>query len=301
MNLSINIGSIMGCFGLENAAKRAKAAGFDSMDYPLNCMVNFDDVLNGDDYIAECERIKAIADEAGLPIRQTHAPWNWKYAQWDDPETYKTKILPAIKRSVEVSARLGAKVTVVHPIHFKVYRGNEEFMFNWNMEFYRELIPICEEFDIKVAVENMYWGDGRRPCYVFDTCGRSEEFIRYVDTLNSKYIVACVDVGHTALPLDADEEAYDMIRALGSRVQSLHIHDNDYRRDSHVLPYFGLLNWAEITKALGEIDYQGDFTYEAGGFITSTMDEEILPVAFKYMADIGKHLIDLIERNRPAK
>ena len=301
MNVVINFDQVYGRFGLERGAKLCKEAGFDAMDFSLGCMVDPNNVFNGDNYVEECERIRATAEAAGLPIHQTHTPFNFPKKQWADPEVFKNFIIPTIHRSVEVSARLGAKVAVVHPIHWMVYRGNEEYLFHLNMEFYRELIPICEKFNIKVGIENMYWGDARRPCYVFDTCGRSEEFIRYIDTLNSEYMVGCVDVGHTALPLMATEEAYDMIRALGhDRVKALHIHDNDYRSDAHKHPFFGLLNWDEITKALGEIDYDGDFTYEAGGFITSTMDDEFVPTALKYMADIGKHLCTLIDENRPA-
>jgi sugar phosphate isomerase/epimerase len=62
----------------------------------------------------------------------------------------------------------------------------------------------------------------------------------------------------------------------------------------------GTINWNEVTKALGEIDYDGVFNYESG-ILTGTMDEEIAPVALKYMADIGRHLCDLTDRSRPAK
>ena len=57
------------------------------------------------------------------------------------------------------------------------------------------------------------------------------------------------------------------------------------------------MNWNAITKALGEIDYQGDFTFEADAFL-ERFDEDTLPVAVGFMAQIGRQLIEKIERAR---
>ena len=147
----------------------------------------------------------------------------------------------------------------------------------------------------------MFQSDARRKHIVDDTCSRKEEFIRYIDTLDSEYIVACLDVGHTGLIMQPDE-AQDLVRALGhDRLKSLHVHDNNYREDQHILPGLGLLNWDEITKALGEIDYDGVFTYETEGKLLNNFDDELYPTALRFMSDVGHHLIDKIERNRPIK
>lgn len=299
MKLAINIGCILGRYGLEGSAAAAKRAGFDSMDYPLDAMVDPKNIFNQEDlYVGEAERIGKVAREGGVPITQTHTPFVFR--GWNDPTTYEEFIIPAIKRSVKVSAIMGADVAVVHPLHHFVYRGHEEEIFERNMEFYRSLIPICKEYNIRVGIENMYQVDQRRKHIVHDTCSRKEEFVRYIDTLDSEYMVACLDTGHIGLPLQ-DDEPWDVIRALGhDRLHALHVHDNDYKSDSHKLPYMGTINWNEVTKALGEIDYDGVFTYESG-ILTGTMDEEIAPVALKYMADIGRHLCNLTNRSRPAK
>jgi sugar phosphate isomerase/epimerase len=297
MKLSIQTHGATDIIGTDAGFAAIKAAGFDAMDYAFGT-----DILNEETFREEAAKIREISERVGLPIHQTHTPFPWKKVQCDDPEFFANVILPTMHRAIEFSALIGAKIAVVHPLHYNVYLGNEELMFNMNMDYYRSMIPVCEKFDIRVGVENMYWGDKRRPAYVFDTCGQSWEFIRYLDTLNSEYMVGCVDVGHVGLPLMAEEEPWDMIRALGhDRVHSLHVHDNSYRSDAHVLPYLGTIDWNEVAKALGEIDYDGDLTYEVGGFITSFMDEEFVPVALKYSADVGRHICDMIDRNRPAK
>lgn len=299
MKLLINVVSVFGRLGMENAALYCREAGFDGADLGLDSMCDAASPYMGENYIAEAARIRKIFEDAELPILQTHAPYFARAREYEDKEFYTSRVLPTYKRAVEISALLGAKTVVFHPFHYAVYRGNEERMYQENMEFFTQLIPIAEKYNIQIAIENMYWGHPVKAGYVIDVCGRSEEFIRYIDSLNSDKIVGCVDIGHVALPLVSEEEASDMIRALGGkRVRALHVHDNTYKSDMHALPYLGDINWNEVTKALGEIDYQGDFTYEVGGFIRKNMDDEVVRLALKYMADIGKHLIAKIEENR---
>ena len=300
MNLTMNIAESEDRFGLEKALSIIKNAGFDSIDYGLGAMEKTNAVLNDPSrYRAEAQRIKALADAAGLPITQTHTPFSFE--NWKDSVVYEEFILPAIKRSIEVSAILGAKVAVVHPLHHWTYKGHEEEIFERNMAFYGSLIPLCKEYGIKVGIENMFQRELLRGQISFDTCNQIPEFIRYVDTLDSEYMVACLDIGHVGLPA-RDDEAWDFIRALGhDRLQALHVHDNDYRVDKHALPYLGKIDWNEVTKALGEIDYQGDFTYEVNltTFMSKFMNEEMVPTAMRYAHDVGRHLCSLVDKNRP--
>jgi sugar phosphate isomerase/epimerase len=272
------------------------------MDYSLGCMEKPEDIFNDEkEYIKAAEALRRVIDLNALPVTQTHAPF--VYSGWKDPKAYEEFIMPSIRRSIEVSAILGAKVTVVHPLHHFVYKGNEEEIYEKNMEFYRSLIPICKAYGIKVGIENMFQRELLRAHISFDTCATIAEFIRYVDTLDSEYMVACLDIGHVGLPV-TDERAWDFIRALGhDRLQALHVHDNDYRNDRHALPYQGKIDWDEVTRALGEIDYKGDFTYELDGkvIVPEGMDDAFIPTQVKYIADVGKLLCSKIEKQRIVK
>ncbi len=302
MNLTMNIMGLEKRYGYEAALRLVKGAGFDSIDYSLESMTEPEHILNQpSEYRVQAQRIKALADEIGLPITQTHAPFSFR--DWGNPTVYEEFILPSIRRSIEISGMLGAEVTVVHPLHHWTYKGNEEEIFERNMAFYRSLIPLCKEYQIKIGIENMFRRDALRGHISFDVCNQIPEFIRYVDTLDSEYMVACLDIGHVGLPV-REEEPWDFIRALGhERLQALHVHDNDYRSDRHALPYFGKIDWNKVTAALGEIDYQGHFTYEidVGGFMSSAMNEEILPTAVRYAHDIGRNLCGLVEKARIQK
>ena len=301
MELSINISNLFARYDFAKCIDIYKAAGFTACDYSLTGLINDGDRWNGDNYRELAEEVRRIADEKGMPITQTHAPFNFKSAQWDDPVIFEEVTFPRMVRNLEISGILGAKVSVIHPIHHMLYHGHEEEIFQRNMAYYRRLIPYAKEYGVKIGVENMFQADPRRKHLVADTCSNIEEFVRYIDTLDSEQITACLDVGHVGLPL-TDKEAPDFIRALGhDRLGALHIHDNDYRNDQHALPYLGIINWMEVAKALGEIDYQDDFTYEVKGALLCNCDEGFVPTMAAFFAAPGKHICTEIERNRPAK
>lgn len=277
----------------EDMAKIISEAGFDAVDYSLMSMVHPDYIYNGPNYLAVAEENGKILKSYNIPVVQTHVPF--EFQNFDEPFFMETTI-----RSLEASAALGATVAVVHPLHHMEYAGHEEEIFQLNMDFYRSLIPVCKSCGIKIGVENMFQRDRKRGYIVHDTCSSADEFCRYIDTLNSEYIVACLDVGHVSLPMQTIDAA-DMIRVLGhERLRSLHIHDNDFRDDRHVAPFSGIIDWYSVTKALGEINYDGDFTYEVGfGKLMGCADVSLYPVGLRFLAQVGMHLVEQVNKNRP--
>lgn len=301
MELSINIGGMRLKYGLEKAAELVSHAGFTACDYGMGDLEKPETRLYSEEYRDEARLIRQTVESYGLKITQTHAPFHFSAKQWDTPEKFDEIVIPRLAKAIEINSILGSKIMVVHPIHHMEYHGHEEEIFQRNMDFYRRLIPYCKEFDVKVAVENMWQHDKRRGCKSFDTCNTISEFIRYVDTLDSEYIIACLDVGHVVLP-DTKEEPWDFIRALGhERLKSIHIHDNDYTKDAHWLPYMGIINWSEITRALGEINYDGDFTYEVNDAFYGNIPERILQQSVDFMGMIGRELVTQVEENRIIK
>ena len=81
-----------------------------------------------------------------------------------------------------------------------------------------------------------------------------------------------------------------MIREVGGeRLFGLHVHDNDFYHDSHQLPFLCNMNFEEIIKALIDVRYKGDITFEAGTFFTRFPDA-LLPAAARLMYEVGDYL-----------
>lgn len=285
MILSSQNDRLSGIFGQEGAIDIMKDAGYDAIDMSLFCMSDDNDVFNSDAYKARAIEIAAYAKEKGIYFNQTHVAFTFN---WKNPNEYEERCFPRQIRGLEISALLGASIAIVHPLHYTEYKGHEEEWFEINMNFYRSLLPYAKEYGVKIALENMWKTDKKRKVISDDVCSRATELARYIDALDDEHFVACLDLGHCGL---IGEEAEDAIRILGhDRLKALHVHDNNYRADMHTLPFTCDMDWEAIMKALADVRYDGDFTFEADNFLNN-FPNDFKPRAVKFMVDTGRYLI----------
>ena len=272
-------------FGQEKSIDILSSAGYDAIDLSLFQMSDDNNEFCRDGYRARAIQLGDYAKSRGVFFNQSHTPFSFN---WKNPNEVEERLIPRTIQALEVSALAGCKIAVVHPVHHEEYLGHEEERFEQNMKFYRGLLPYAKEYDIKIALENMFQREKKRKILGADTCSDPKEFVRYVDELDDEHFVACLDLGHCGV---VGEEAYNAIRILGhDRLKALHVHDNDYTNDMHMLPGIGKMDWEEIMKALAEIRYDGEFTYEADRFFIS-MPPAMMPNAVTLMVDMGRYLI----------
>ena len=283
MKLSTTSGELAKFFGFEKTVDILADAGYDCIDFS-----QFDEYVYGREYSKEFfVNLRKYAEDKGVSFNQSHAPYSSSYKDEEKTKKRFTEITEGIKRA----SYLGVKNIIVHPCQHLTYaqKGSPEILFEYNMEFYKKLIPYCEEYGIKVALENMWQHTGM---INHSTCSRPEEFVRYLDEHNNDCFVACLDIGHAAL---VREDIPEFIKALGNkRLQCLHVHDVDGTNDSHTLPYFGVIEWEKVMKALAEIGYTGDLTFEADEFLRG-MPSELYADGEKLMAKVGRNLISQFE------
>lgn len=295
MRLSANTRHLCKAFGLEKTVDIFAESGFDALDFSLY----EEKFINGElgrEYFVD---IRKYAQNKGLVFNQAHAPCGSSFK--DEEKTAKRfeEIVTAMKNA----SYLGVENIIVHPCQHLIYddEGNAEKLFEYNMDFYKKLIPYCEVYGIKVALENMWQYPGVAS---HSTCSRPDEFIRYIDELNNDCFTACLDIGHTVL---VREKPDDFIRALGNnRLTCLHVHDSDGFYDLHAMPYLGIVDWEKIIKALAEIDYKGDFTFEVVPFAAQCescgyhrkMPADLYPAFYKMMASTGKYIIKKIDETK---
>ena len=162
-------------------------------------------------------------------------------------------------------------------------------LYDTNIEFFRNLIPYCEKYNIKIAVENMWERHPlRRDNLIPAILGYAEEHEKFINDMDSEWIVGCLDIGHSLI---CSEKPQDAIYKIGEKhLKALHIHDCNGYEDSHTLPYSMATDWGEILNALTEIKYDGDFTFEADNFFKNYPDELIFE-ALKYMCTVGRYMI----------
>ncbi len=280
-------------FGDIETICRMARAGFDAIDYTFNEMTNPECIWNTDEWEEYAKRLLDVAHLEGVYFNQAHAPFLFDWdGMWLTPE-FESYILKVIEHSIRCAAALKIPVIIVHPIHHIRYRGNEALLWEWNQTYYKRILACGERYGIKIALENMWQLDPNRECSDADVFSSSEEYCSFLDSLQSPWATACVDLGHVGL---AGEDPTEMLRVLGGkRVTSLHVHDNGHKNDDHTLPYLGKLDWEAITRTLGEIDYQGGFTFEVGTSFYA-FDDELIDDALRFQVAVGRHLIQKIQK-----
>ncbi len=279
-------------FSQEEMLEIASESGFDALDFSLEDKKFHDAATNSADFKEAFITLRKMAEDKGLVFNQAHAIAPWPNC--DQRSSVTKEQFDNIARCVRNASYLGATTVVVHPCQHLFYLddGAPEKLFEINVEFYKELIPYCEEYNIQVAVENMFQARhtsfGCRACMTPSTCSSPTEFCNYIDAIDSPWIIACLDLGHAEI---LSQDCANFIRALGSkRLKALHVQDVDGFYDLHTMPYFGgMIDWDKAMSALGEIGYDGDLTFEVPGYFNS-LPKELIPSAAKLLADTGKHL-----------
>jgi len=178
------------------------------------------------------------------------------YGGWGAPMSHPdptviTKGQKEIENALRVAKAAGADTVLLVPavVNDTVRYGEAWERSQTNI---RALIPLAEELQVVIAVENVWNKFLLSPL----------EFARYVDEFESPWIRAYFDVGNVVI-FGYPE---DWIRTLANRIRRIHI--KDFKRDGYQwskLPYEGDVNWPEVRKALHEVGYNGWGTEEFPG------------------------------------
>lgn len=252
------------CFG-EKRYEILRVAGFDCVDYG---MVNTEDgfyLLSGASLDAAIQEEKTLAAAANVEIWQVHGPWRWPARDFTEED--REERLEKMIRSIRITAKLGCKNWVVHPIMpFGIEEIDSDFAektWEINVDFMRKLLEVARSEDVVICLENM-------PMPRF-SLGSPEAILRFVREMNDEHFKICLDTGHVAVfpALSVGDE----IRRLGSEIRVLHIHDNGGQRDEHLLPGRGVIDWEDTVLALRQIGFDGVFSLEPGYPSGATLDE----------------------------
>ena len=188
-----------------------------------------------------------------------------------------------LKRAMESAAIIGVKYIVVEGM--AVPAPSASYLnLDYNCDFYRRLEPLCQEYGIVIAVENL------KKAFTYPDLMNAA-----LRCLDSPWFQALVDVGHAWVR--ADMQPGDYIRQLDpGTVCGLHVHDNHgigRGTDEHLLPWMAEIDFADLMAALREIGYQGDLTLEVGGFLTPYANRGLLEPALRFAEAVGRRLTTL--------
>ncbi|MBR5157056.1 MAG: sugar phosphate isomerase/epimerase [Clostridia bacterium] len=234
----------------------------------------------GEDYIEKAYEVKNALKKYKLKCRQAHAPIECYYLMAQDntsPEYVR------LKRAIESAGIIGIEHIVI--VGIEVPAPHASYLnINYNYDFYKSLEPLCKQYGVIIAVENL------RKSFTYPDL--MNEIIRKLD---SPWFKVLVDVGHTWVRADMQPGEY--IRGLDPNVIcGLHVHDTHGIRkgvDEHLLPWMAEIDFDDLMKALKEVGYDGDVTLEIRPFIEKYASKGLLEPALKFAEAVGRKLVSM--------
>lgn len=286
MYISTEIHSAALQIGEERAIELCARTGFDCWDFTL-CPMGIldrqtreltvsDHPLAGPECLAFARQLKKVGEDNGIFCNQSHAPF---------PPAHP-KIRDMMKQAIACTAEAGGKICVIHPLHLDTPRRNAEF--------YGELLPFAKQHGVQIATENLLSRPRGSDRYYPAMGSTPESYLALLQAVDDPDFVACLDLGHAEIHAGGSS-AVELIRALGPKLQALHIHDNDHHTDQHRLPFTGSIDYLPILQALKQVGYQGQLTMEATEHIRSFGREE-LPQAMEALARTAMRLRNMLEQ-----
>ena len=186
---------------------------------------------------AQVSEIMTECEKQGISIVAVHGPglpYNSPYEE----------VRKAVVREAVASARVGEEMGAsVFVGHYGLDDNSEKTVC--------EMLDELDDCEIVLTTEN--GGDLR-------------DFTAFVDRIGSDRFGMVVDIGHTrdedgVNPFVKKDRAREVMALCGHRLLHLHLHD--FVETDHYPPFDGTVEWGEIFAALRDIDYAGEYMFEA--------------------------------------
>ena len=213
----------------------AKKAGFDGVE------------VSTPDLDIDATR-KAIM-ETELPVDGAVISNHWEVRHTDPSAEVRAQALDALKRSLEETHAVGGNTVLLVAGHGK--DGSEDEIWNRCLDNVSQAIPLAAKLGVVIAVENV-WNQ-----FMYDHFGdhtqTAQKYVQFVDQLNSPWVGVQFDIGNHW----KYGSMGDWIRQLGKRIVKLDLKGFSRSLDNFADIGKGDLDWADVRRALLEINFTG--------------------------------------------
>ena len=191
--------------------------------------------------MAQVSEIQTECRKQGVSVTAVHGP-NLPY---DCPyEGVRREVVEEGVASARIAKEMGASIFVAH---FNATESSERTVL--------EMIQHLDGVDIMLAIENL------------SVPTDLHSYLAFVDRIGCERFGMAVDIGH---PRDPDGvnpfikkgRARETIALCEQRL--VHVHLHDFVDSDHYPPFDGNIQWDEIFSGLQDINYTGEFMFEAG-------------------------------------
>ena len=240
---TLKIGMVKVDGSLTDKFKAAKEAGFHGIEMDSPGM-NVDET-------------KLAILESGLPVDGTVCSTHWNKTHTSPDESVRAEALKDLQTAIRDTHAVGGNTALLVVGHGK--DGPEDEIWPRAIENISQALPLCAELGVYIAIENV-WNR-----FLYDHAGdhtqTAEKFVKFVDEFNSPWVGMQLDIGNHW----KYGSMGDWIRELGKRVVKLDLKGFSRADDKFTPIGEGDLDWADVRKAIEEINYYGWAAAEVGG------------------------------------
>ncbi|MDP1563620.1 MAG: sugar phosphate isomerase/epimerase family protein [Pirellulaceae bacterium] len=195
--------------------------------------------------------------ETGLPVDGTVCSSHWNDRHTDSNPATRQKALDDLKHALDATKAVGGHTVLLVVGHGK--DGPENEIWPRSIENIAKALPLASKLGVAIAIENV-WNH-----FLYDHKGphtqTADKFVKYVDELNSPWVGMQFDIGNHW----KYGSMGDWIRQLGKRIIKLDVKGFSRANDQFTKITEGDLDWADVRKALVEINYHGWAAAEVNG------------------------------------
>ena len=240
---TLKLGMVQVTGSLTEKFKAAKSAGFHGVEVSTPNL--------------NVEATNEAIAESGLPVDGSVISSHWNVRHTDPDPAVRAKALDALTRSLEEVHAIGGNTVLLVAGHGK--DGSEEEVWKRCVDNVSQAIPLATELGVYIALENV-WNQ-----FMYDHSGdhlqTAEKYVQFVDEINSPWLGLQFDIGNHW----KYGSMGDWIRQLGRRIVKLDLKGFSREKDTFTKIGEGDLDWADVRKALLEINFSGWAAAEVGG------------------------------------
>jgi len=195
----------------------------------------------------------------GLRLHSLHAPVMERYdGTWINPLSIastdgaaRAQAVRETGAALDLARRVPVSVLVVHPgLQDSLLSSSVQNSLDAAMRSIEEIADIASPLGVRVALE-----------VIPNAMSTAEALVNLLDRLDMPEVGVCLDFGHAHMQGDV----IDAIETLSGVLVATHVHDNHGRRDEHLVPFEGTIDWAGALAALQKIGYDGTLMLELAG------------------------------------
>ncbi len=203
------------------------------------------------------EETKTAIAASGLPVDGTVNSTHWGVRHTDPDAVVRAKALESLKSAIRDTHAVGG-----HSVLLVVGKGDdgpEDVIWKRSIENISLAVPLAAQLGVQIVIENV-WNQ-----FLYDHAGdhtqSAAKYVKYVDELNSPWVGMQFDIGNHW----KYGSMGDWIRQLSKRVMKLDIKGYSRAKNEWARISEGDIDYADVRKALREINFYGWVAAEVGG------------------------------------